>query len=50
MAITSTVLQKVIVQYLNYGNYISFSWWGQDQIGIKLGTNHVTHLKLAGFT
>ena len=50
MAITSTVLQKVIVQYLNYGNYISFSWWGQDQIGIKLGTNHVTHLKLARFT
>ena len=50
MAIKRTVLQKVIVQYLNYGHYVSFSWWGHGQIGIKLGTNHVTKLKLARFT
>ena len=61
MAIASNVLQKVIqivlrkrkncaVQYLNYGNYVSFSWWDQGQIGIKLGTKHVTYLKLESFT
>ena len=61
MAITSNALQKVIqvvlrkrkncvVQYLNYGNYVSFSWWDQGQIGTKLGTKHVTYLKLASFT
>ena len=55
------MLQKVIqivlrkrkhcaAQYLNYGNYVSFSWWDQGQIGIKLGTKHVTYLKLASFT
>ena len=61
MAIASNVLQKVIqivlrkskncaVQYLNYGNHVSFSWWNQGQIGIKLGTKHVTYLKLESFT
>ena len=29
------------VQYLNSGNYVSFSSCDQDQIGIKLGTKHV---------
>ena len=38
-----------VVQYLNYGNYVSFSWWDQSQIGIKLGAKHVTYLKLASF-
>ena len=61
MAIASNALQKVIqivlrkrkncvVQYLNYDNYVSFSWWDQGQIGITLGTKHVTYLKLASFT
>ena len=27
-----------IMQYLNYSNYVSFSSWDQDQIGVKLGT------------
>ena len=39
-----------VVQYLNYANYVSFSWWDQDHNGIKLGTKHVTYLKLASFT
>ena len=34
--------KKCVVQYLNYGNYVSFRWWDQGQIGIKLGTKHVT--------
>ena len=61
MAITSTALQEVIqivlrkrknyvVQYLNYGNHVSFSWWNQGRIGIELGTKHVAYLKLACFT
>ena len=36
-----------VVQYLNYGNYVSFSSWDQGQIGVKLGTKHVIYLKLA---
>ena len=39
-----------VVQYLNSGNYVSFSSWDQDQIGIKLWTNHVIYLKLARST
>ena len=27
-----------IMQYLNYSNYVSFSSWDQDQIGVKLYT------------
>ena len=61
MAVASNVLQKVIqtvlrkrkkclVQYLNYHNYVSFCWWDQGQVGIKLGTKHVTYLKPASFT
>ena len=61
MAIGSNALQKVIqtvlrkrkncvVRYLNYGNCVSFSWWDQCQIGIKLGAKHVTYLKLASLT
>ena len=34
--------KKCVVQYLNYGNYVSFRWCDQGQIGIKLGTKHVT--------
>ena len=56
MAIASNALQKVIqivlrkrkncvMQYLNYGNYVSFSWWDQGPIGIKLGAKHVIYLK-----
>ena len=41
---------QVIVQYLNCRNYISFSPWDWDQIGIKLGTKHVVYLKLRTFT
>ena len=61
MATASNVLQKVIqivlgkkkllvVQHLNYGNYVSFSSWDQSQIGIKSETKHVIYLKLASFT
>ena len=61
MAIARNALQKVVqivlrkrknsvVQYLNYGNYVSFSWWDQGQTGIKLGAKHFTYLKLASFT
>ena len=33
-----------IVQYVNYINYVSISSWYQiGQIGIKLGTKHVTY-------
>ena len=39
-----------VVQYLNYGSYVSFSWWDQGQTGIKLGTKHVAYLKLQSFT
>ena len=42
--------KKLCCEYLNYGNYVSFSWWDQGQIGIKLGTKHVTYLKLESFT
>ena len=38
-----------IAQYLNYGNYVSFSPWDRDQIGIKLKTKHVVYLKLGSF-
>ena len=51
--VIQTVLRKrknFVVQYLNYGNYVSFSWWDQGQTGIKLGAKHVTYLKLASFT
>ena len=61
MATASNALQKVIqivlgkknllvVQHLNYGNYVSFSSWDQGQIGIKSETKHVIYLKLASFT
>ena len=61
MSIASNALQKsiqivfrkiktVIVQYLNCSNYVSFSPWDWDQIGIKLGTKHVVYLKLGSFT
>ena len=61
MAIASNALQKVmqtvlrkrkdcVVQYLDYGSYVSFSWWDQGQIGLKLGTKHVTYLNSASFT
>ena len=39
-----------IEQYLNCSNYISFSPWDRDQIGIKLRTKHVVYLKLTSFT
>ena len=39
-----------VVQYLNYGSYVSFSWWDQGQSSIKLGTKHVAYLKLQSFT
>ena len=39
-----------IVQYLNCSNYVLFSPWDRDQIGIKLGTKDVVYLKLASFT
>ena len=39
-----------IVQYLNCSNYVSFSQWNRDQIGIKLGTKYVVYSKLASFT
>ena len=38
------------MQYLNCGDYASFSPWDRDQIGIKLGTKHVVYLKLGSFT
>ena len=38
--------KNCVVQYLNYGNYVLFSWWNQVHIGIKLGTTYVTYLKL----
>ena len=61
MAIASNALQKVmqtvlrkskdcVVQYLDYGNYVSFSWRDQGQVGIKLGTKHFTYLNSASFT
>ena len=59
MAIASNVPQKVIqivlrkrkncaVQYLNYGNYVSFSWWNQGQIGI-IGNKACYILKVRKF-
>ena len=39
-----------IVRYLNYNNYVSFSRWDWEQIGIKLGTKHVVYLKWGSFT
>ena len=38
------------MQYLYCSNYVSFSPWDWDQIGIKLGTKHVVYLKLGRFT
>ena len=35
---------------LNCSNYVSFSSWDRDQIGIKLRTTHAAYLKLASFT
>ena len=32
-----------VVQYLNYSNYVSFSPWDWDKIGINLGTKHVVY-------
>ena len=39
-----------IVQHLNCSDYVSFSPWYWDQIGMKLGTKHVLYLKLGSFT
>ena len=40
-----------IAQYSNCSNYVSFSPWDWDQIGIKLGTKQFfVYLKLASFT
>ena len=38
------------MQYLNYSNYVSFSSWDEDQIGIKFRAKHFIYYKLASFT
>ena len=40
---TQEIKKLRIVQYLNYSNYVSFGWWDQGKIGIKLDTKYVVY-------